>query len=138
MTKDELSQKAIYGQKRHFWPFLEKKPFQIWQKYFWPKSHFWPKSINLTQDFLYQKFWALFSRNHLLMYSRRKEEKSTMMHFEALFSGDDLLAIWWLETLQLHQLMILSSHQNFAELLFTRQFFFKMHLCGVVFNSYLG
>ena len=55
------------------------------------------------------------------------------MHFEALLCGDDLLAIWWLETLQLHQFMILSQYQNFSEYL--PDFFFKMHLCGV--NSYL-
>ena len=59
------------------------------------------------------------------------------MHFEALLSGDDLLAIWSLETLQLHQFMILSQYQNFADVIFTRHFFFKMHLCGVAFNSYL-
>ena len=33
--------------------------------------------------------------------------------------------------------MILRQHQNFADLMFTGHFFFKMHLCGVVFKSYL-
>ena len=37
------------------------------------------------------------------------------MHFEELLSGDDLLAIWSLETLQLHQFMILS--QYFADVI---------------------
>ena len=61
-----------------------------------------------------------------------------MMHFEAMLSGDDLLAIWSLETLQLLQFMILSQYQKFADVIFTRHFFFfKMHLCGVAFNSYL-
>ena len=60
-----------------------------------------------------------------------------MMHFEALLSGDNLLAICSLETLQLHQLMILSQYQNFDDLIFTRQIFFLMHLCEVAFDSYL-
>ena len=50
-----------------------------------------------------------------------------MLHFEGLLSGDDLLAIWSLEPLQLHQLMISSQYQNFADFkIFTRQFFLKM------------
>jgi len=57
LAKDELSQKAISGQKKpflakkvisgpksHFWPKshckFSKKPIQIWQKYFWAKSRF--------------------------------------------------------------------------------------------------
>ena len=47
------------------------------------------------------------------------------MHLEELLSGEDLLAIWSLETLQLHQFMILSQYQNFADLIFTRLFFFQ-------------
>ena len=67
------------------------------------KSQFWQKvkksvlaesrndiiGINLTQDFLYWKFWALLSRN-LSCDSKKEETKYTMMHFEALLSGDDL------------------------------------------------
>ena len=66
------------------------------------------------------------------MYTKRKEEKFIMMHFEALLSGDDLLAICSLETLQLHQVM--SQYQNRDDLIFTRQIFFKMLLCRVAFN----
>ena len=60
-----------------------------------------------------------------------------MMHFEALLSGDNLLAICSLETLQLHQLMILNQYQHFDDLIFTKQIFFKMHLCGIALDSYL-
>jgi hypothetical protein len=67
------------------------------------KSQFWQKvkksvfaesrneiiGINLTQDFSYRKLWALCSHN-FSCYSRKKATKYTMMHFEALLSGDDL------------------------------------------------
>ena len=41
----------------------------------------------------------------------RREEKFTMIHFEALLSIDDLLVIRSLETLQMHQFMNLSHYQ---------------------------
>ena len=84
LKKPFLAKKAIFSQKT----------ISNLAKVFWAKKTFLaekPKSINLTQDFSYRKFLALFSRN--LSYSRRKEEKLTMMHFEALLSSDDLLAI---------------------------------------------
>ena len=48
-----------------------------------------------------------------------------MLHFEGLLSGDDLLAIWSLEPLQLHQLMILSQYQNFADFKYLPDNFFS-------------
>ena len=38
---------------------------------------------------------------------------------------------------QFNDLMILSQYKNFADIIFTRQIFLKIHLCGVAINSYL-
>ena len=121
LKKPFLAKKAIFGQKaisnlakvflpkKPFLakkPLLAKEPFRIWQKYFWPKSHLWPKNHFWHKVFLAEKLQfdpknfytgsfelCFLATYHLIMYSRRKEEKLTMMHFEALLSSDDLLAI---------------------------------------------
>ena len=110
LSKDELSQKAICGQKSHFWRIFVRKA----KKHQFDPIFFKPEVLSFV-----------FKTYHFIMYSRRKEEKLTMMHFEALLSVDDLLAIWSLESLQLHQFMILSQYQYFADLIFTRIFFSK-------------
>ena len=60
-----------------------KKPFLAKKKPFLAEK---PKSINITQDYYTGSFELCFlTTYHLILYIRRKEEKITMMHFEALF-----------------------------------------------------
>ena len=94
MSKDELSQKAIYGLKA----ISGQKAISKLAKVLWakkrPKSHFWKKAKKNQFDpriFIPDVLSFVFSQP--IISECIAEKKITMMHFEAFLSFDDLLAI---------------------------------------------
>ena len=115
--------------------FLAKKPFQIWQKYLWSKSHFCLKTISGWKSIFVQI--AISGPKAKSGPNVTSGRKATMMHFEELLTGDDLLALW-----NFTNSFLSASIYDFMSILKVDEsiivhFFVKMHLYGIDFNSKL-
>ena len=101
LSKDELSQKAISGQKSHFC-ISGQKAFPSPKSHFWSKSHFkfgkvilaekaiLAKKHQFDQYFLHRKILALFSCN--LSFNNIHQKKRTNFHNDAFWS---IVVRWW-------------------------------------------
>ena len=136
MSKDELSQKAIYGLKA----ISGQKAISKLAKVLWakkrPKSHFWKKAKKNQFDprfFIPEVLSFVFSQPIISEWIAEKKN-----HNDAFWS---IFVLWWLVGYLINGNFATASIYDFEPisqfccLNIYQTFFFKMHLCGVAFNS---